>query len=185
MTRIACIGSRETPTAVREWMEGFGAQLVASYTIVSGNAPGADQAWVRYVNTIAPGRVELCLPWATFEHSAIHPDNKVRVFDLLEHSYETAIASEMHPRWTQLAGPAKMLLTRDVMIVRDTRLVIGYVDPHKRLGGGTGFAFRVAQRFDIPTIDVAKPSERHRLECAMRDGRLEELMKVDEPQEAA
>ncbi len=178
-SRIACIGSRETPPNVRTWMEEFGAQLVRQgHTLVSGNAPGADQAWAKGGNSIDPGRVDLCLPWSTFERASIHPDNRVRVYHDGLDSYETCIAAELHPRWAQANGPTKMLLARDVMIVKDVRLVIGYVNPYKPHGGGTGFAFRVARRFDVPCVNVERAAERHRLECAMRDAKLEELMKA-------
>jgi hypothetical protein len=184
VNRIACIGSRETPLPIREWVEDFGGKLVsAGYVLVSGNAPGADQAWARGGNRVDPARVELCLPWDGFEARAICAGNIMRPLRIVDIdgcvAREMAITAEMHPRWKQLSAAAQYLLSRNVMIVEGTRCVIGYADPHKKLGGGTGFAFNVARRFEIPCIDVASASERHKLECAMRDGKMDELLKVE------
>ena len=57
---IACIGSRATPPLVLDWMRQAGALLVrAGHRIISGNAPGADQAWAAGGNTADPTQVTL------------------------------------------------------------------------------------------------------------------------------
>lgn len=168
MSRIACIGTRTTPVAHLPWLEETGMRIVgAGHTLVSGNAPGADQAWARGGNKVDPTKVELWLPWASFEQATIHPQNVVRCVVASEESQgaEDAfqLCAQFHPRWSQLKSPARQLLARNVLLVRDCKCVVGYLEPfisfHQR-AGGTSFAFKVARHFNIPVHNVAKPEVR-------------------------
>lgn len=153
MSRIACIGSRETPPSVLSWMTNAGRVLaLEGHTIVSGNAPGADQAWARGVNAVEPRKVELRLPWDEFEYRAIVAGNVLHVgadADARE------LAAKLHIRWASLHSGAQALLARDVMIVRDAAAVLGWPNRAKLGGGGTGFAFKVARHLKVPVYDVS------------------------------
>jgi hypothetical protein len=151
MTRsIACVGSRLTPAPILTWMEETAAKLVsAGYGIVSGNAPGADQAWARGANTVDPARVILFLPWANFEAQAIHPKNKICTFRPTDHAryVQLAIANSA-PLGT---GAQLPLLARNAMIVDDVHCVFGYMGAGK---SGTRHTFGLAQRQGIITMNV-------------------------------
>jgi len=169
--RIACIGAREAPYVVLRWMERTGAALVrAGYTLVSGNAPGSDQAWARGGNTMDPTHVELCLPWESFESSAIHGRNVIRVFDLADRRQryiESVIAT--HPTATRLTEGAMRLHARNAMIVEGAHLVLGALNPDK-VGGGTRNAFRIAQRQGICTFNVADALIRATIDERLAEG---------------
>lgn len=155
--RIACIGSLETPQPVLEWMEETGAALVrAGYTIVSGNAPGADQAWARGGTRQDARCVELCLPWEYFEEHAIgrSPVRIVHSSELAHQKFYDAV-KETHPAFGRLSSAALQLHARNAMIVNGAHLVLGYLNPDKPGGGGTGNTFRIAQRWGIQTLNVA------------------------------
>lgn len=160
---IACIGSRETPPEAIQWMESTGAALVrAGFGIISGNAPGADQAWARGGNSVDPEMVTLCLPWATFEGHAVHPKNVVQLIDYAARRCES-IVKMVHPRTESLSPGSFRLHGRNVMIVEPSTLVVGYLNPQKRGGGGTGTAFKIAKLFKIPTMNVAHETVRNDL----------------------
>ena len=170
MSRIACIGPRSTPPDILKWMEEAGAALVkAGHTIVSGNAPGADQAWARGGNSVDPSRVELILPWRDFEAQARHPQNVFRWIDAEPDGGRSVwkIAAELHPRWSALNLGAKRLIARDVLIAKDVLRVVGY---NEGGGGGTGFTFKVARHFEIETVDVSRPEIREAFDFAAING---------------
>ncbi len=171
--RIACIGAVETPHVVLRWMEATGAALVrAGYTLVSGNAPGADQAWARGGNSMDPTRVELCLPWESFESSAVHGRNVVRIFkpgDARHQDYLTSV-STTHPNFGRLTPAAVCLHARNAMIVEDVHLVLGALNPYKLTGGGTRSAFRMAQREGTCTFNVADALVRRMIDERLAEG---------------
>jgi len=150
---IACIGSRSTPPLVLDWMRQAGALLVrAGHRIISGNAPGADQAWAAGGNTVDPTQVTLCLPWAGFEQAAIHPLNGVSVLGPMQMDkryYDDAAVN--HPDWNRMTPGGQRLHARNVMIVDRSHLVLGWVDGST---GGTASAFRLARKKGIPVTAV-------------------------------
>lgn len=165
MKTVACIGSRETPFIVLDWMKEFGAKLVrAGYEIRSGNAPGADQAWARGGNSADPRRVTLCLPWEDFEKEAIVPGNVVRVLKLAESDHYVRDVRDTHPNFGALSSGSVRLHARNAMIVDGAHLVLGALNPTKSGGGGTGSAFRIAQRYKIATFNVADAAMRGMIE---------------------
>ena len=168
--RIACIGSRETSTPILDWMEVLGADLVkAGYVIVSGNAPGADQAWARGGNAVDPTKVELCLPWENFESSAIHGRNAVRVFNMVKSNGYVEAVRATHPNFGRLTSGAVRLHARNAMIVENVHVVLGSLNPDKPGGGGTGSAFRIAQRNKIITLNVADALIRRGIEHRLKN----------------
>lgn len=159
--KIACIGSRVTPPIVLSWMEKIGEALVkAGHTIVSGNAPGADQAWACGGNRADPSKVELHLPWSGFEKQFIHKNNVVIVFANLkseDQDIRLKVAAGLHGGWHNCSQGAQKLLGRNHCIIEQASCVYGYLNPKKLGGGGTGMAFKMAEFFNIPTFNVAKP----------------------------
>jgi hypothetical protein len=171
MERIACVGSRETPHFVLKWMESTGAALVRSgYMLASGNAPGADQAWARGGNSMDPTRVELCLPWESFESAAVHGRNVVRVFGVANGQRYVDLVQATHPAFGNLTSAAVRLHGRNAMIVEGAHLVLGTLNPAKPGGGGTGSAFRMAQKQGICTFNVADALIRKMIDERLADG---------------
>lgn len=167
---IACVGSRETPDVVLAWMESTGAALVrAGYRIISGNAPGADQAWARGGNSVDPRRVTLCLPWEDFETGAIVVGNVVKVLKIVGGPDYVAAVRATHPNFANLSSASIRLHARNAMIVEDVHLVLGYLNPGKPGGGGTGGAFRIAQRNQICTLNVADAFVRAAIDKRLSD----------------
>lgn len=168
---IACIGSRETPAVVLDWMVETGAALMrAGYDIRSGNAQGADQAWARGGNSVDPTRVTLCLPWEGFEEKAIVPGNIVRVFRLAESDHYVRDVRDTHPNFAALSSGAVLLHARNAMIVDGAHLVLGALNPDKTGGGGTGGAFRLAHRYKAAALNVADASTRGMIEQRLARG---------------
>jgi len=159
MNTIACVGARATPAPILSWMEETGAKLISQgYAITSGNAPGADQAWARGANTVDPRHVSLFLPWEDFERAAIHPANRVCVFN-----------PNIHQRFIELArvtGSKRRiaLLARNAMIVDGAHCVLGYLAAGD---SGTRHAFGCAQRQSIITLNVADALVRAGIEARL------------------
>ncbi len=149
---VACFGSRATPPVILDWMRQAGAQLVrAGHRIVSGNSPGADQAWAAGGNAVDPTLVALCLPWESFERATVHCKNPVSVlgpYSTHKHHYDAAAAS--HPAWFSLTTGGQRLHARNAMIVDRAHLVLGWADGP----GGTTNAFALARKRGIPIGSV-------------------------------
>lgn len=168
---IACIGSRETPPVILNWMVEIGAALVRSgCEIRSGNAPGADQAWARGGNSVDPRRVTLCLPWEDFEEKAIIPGNVVRVLRLAESEHYVRDVRDTHPNFAALSSGSVRLHARNAMIVDGVHLVLGALNPDKPGGGGTGSAFRIAHRYKVCALNVADAGIRGMIEQRLARG---------------
>jgi hypothetical protein len=132
-------------------MERTGAELVRrGYGIISGNAPGADQAWARGGNFVDPTKVTLCLPWDGFERKTIHPRNVVQLASF-DPDRTTRIASMFGSRSTRQA--AIWLHARNVMIIEPASTVLGYLPFGQQ--GGTGMAFKLARMFRVEAENVA------------------------------
>lgn len=152
---IACVGSRETPADILLWMTNTAAELVRNgFGIISGNSTGADQAWARGGNSVDPTKVTLCLPWAGFERQAIHPDNVVQLADW-DYDRCQRVVHAFHPRTEALSPGAMKLHARNVMIVEPAIAVVGYLNPTKKGGGGSGMAFKLAGMRNLPALNVA------------------------------
>lgn len=173
MKRVACIGSRETPGPILAWIEETGGALVrAGYTIVSGNAPGVDQAWARGGNRQDGRRVELCLPWDYFESQSIdgrNPIRKIHPSDPSHQRYYDAVRAT-HPKFGRLSAASLSLHARNAMIVDGAHVVLGYLNPDSHGGGGTGSAFRIAQLWGVQTLNVADALVRAGIEQRLARG---------------
>lgn len=142
----AGIGSRETPNKVLRQMEDIAARLrLKGWTLRSGHAPGADQAFEKG----AGAQAEIYLPWSTFEAdvkvaegAAIHTSPRGEAFE---------IAAEHHPAWPRLKQGARKLHARNTHIVlgwdkwidKPVKFVVCWT-PNGAPTGGTGQALRIA-----------------------------------------
>ena len=158
MRVYAGIGSRETPPEFREVMRALATALAdEGWTLRSGHAPGADQAF----ESGARGRAEVYLPWPEF-------GNEVEVVAsvILDRPTSGAlnIAAAHHPAWDRLGRGARLLHGRNTHIVlgRDclpdeaVRFVVGWT-PQAREVGGTAQAIRLARYYGIEVFNLADP----------------------------
>ena len=152
MKFIACIGSRDISPTVYSMAKQLGAYIVnQGYCIKTGNAQGFDQAVAEGGNSQDPSKVFLYLPWSSYERQAIHPENKIFYAD----NADWSLASEHHPNWGKLSHGTIKLMLRNVGIVKDSNLVVAFLNHKKKGFGGTGHGWRVAESLSIPRIDFS------------------------------
>ena len=170
LPKIAGIGSRKTPKAILEWMKLMGAEIVKNgFWLASGNASGADQAWATGANTVNPRRVHICLPWDEFERDQIWDANRLTVYTELPRQTKRQISSlikALHPAGDRLSDVHLALLGRNALIVHQASAVIGWMNPERP--GGTGMAYILARRWNIPVFNVATEAERQAAESEIK-----------------
>lgn len=154
------IGSRETPHAVLNLMASIGRTLADhGWTLRSGHAPGADQAFEYGALTAKRPLVhaEIYLPWNGFEKAY---DNGGPYIVMPYDAEAQRVAAGFHPNWGACSDGAKKLHIRNVYQVagRDlstaSDMVICWTKDGKR-GGGTDQALRIAEYLKIPIFDLA------------------------------
>lgn len=173
----AGIGSRKTPEGMLLAMQHVGRYLAdKGYTLRSGNATGADQAFQRGAWMVA-GRAEVLLPWEGFESGS-------RAGVPLERLASTAwyvrpspaafaLASTVHPAWARLSQGGRALQARNMHQVLgwDLQTPVDFVQCWTpdgaeseadviRTTGGTGTAIRLASRRGIPVINLQRGLDR-------------------------
>lgn len=157
-TAYAGIGSRETPPEVCQMLTRVGSALASrGFTLRSGGAPGADQAFEAGA-VAAAGATEIYIPRAGWRgsHSDLNPD---RIEPEIWREAER-IAARFHPDWSLVRSPhARALLTRDTFQVlgpdlrSPSRFVIAWTQDGLA-SGGTGQAMRIAEAEGIPVLNV-------------------------------
>lgn len=157
------IGSRETPSEVLEIMAKIGYRLAElNWTLRSGHAPGADQAFEMGAK-LAAGNMEIFLPWDGFEkarHDGVNYYTPSKYFSDEIYGEAYRVAEKAHPNWDACNSWARALHTRNVFQVGGPNLdiksdmIICWTKDGKR-GGGTGQALRIAKPLDIPIFDLA------------------------------
>lgn len=176
MSAYAGIGSRETPDDVLALMEEVGCSLaVQGWTLRSGNAPGADQAFARgHLRTGWVGTIELYLPWGGFEAEAIEGwESAIKRAAPQPEAYW--ISRRFHPNWAALKAGGRALQARnvhqvlgvDVLNPMLSKFVVCWT-PGGRGSGGTGQALRIATYYEVPIFDLAIPTARERVEMMLR-----------------
>lgn len=158
-TPYAGIGSRETPEDILGMMRDIAKALaLRGYTLRSGGAQGADQAFE--YGTPACYDMEIFVPWSGFE-------NKPDLMKLTPGELGNAmkIAEQFHPNWAACSQGARKLHTRNVFQVlgRDLQSPSKFVICWTRDGkatGGTGQALRIAEHHKIPIINLQRLEDR-------------------------
>jgi len=164
--KIACVGSRQTPRPILQWMEEMGAKIIRlGYRMASGNGLRADQAWAKGANEVDPRMVHLFLPWPKFEQEAIWDKNRVVIYSELPRKLQDhmeAIVRRVHPAPRNLVTSHYALHGRNIMVVKGALAVIGWQKPGHP--GGTGMAYALARHFEIPVFDVTTDEQREAAE---------------------
>ncbi len=167
---FAGIGARKTPPEICELMSRLGAKLERDgWTLRSGNAEGADQAFARDVDEHA----DIYLPWRNFEVGV----QLVKIWHnyyVVDETDEEAVESlKFHPEPGRLSSGAKKMMIRNYrqIIGKDgapnSKFVICWTDDGTATGG-TGQAIRIAENFDIPVFNLQKESDRKRIETFLK-----------------
>ena len=174
---IACVGTRKLTNRALRWMEAMGAEIArGGYRIVTGNAPGSDQAWARGGNSVDPNAVLLVIPWKGFERKVIQKGNDILSFsdDVLGPDFYDALAKaeSLHPRWEACSAGARLLHGRNVIIARKSSLMVGYPGST----GGTKLAFAASIDLGRPVYDIRDEVQRAKFEKAVSEHRLEDLL---------
>lgn len=158
MKAYAGIGSRRTPPLVLAAMETIAAALAeGGWTLRSGHAPGADQAFERG----AGGSAEVYLPWVGFEEDVPVLGKTMPYPSTTAHW----IAADHHPAWNYLKRGARTLHARNSHQILGLELgdpsafVLawtpdGSVDGTGKDGGGTAQALRVATAYGVPVLNL-------------------------------
>ncbi len=153
------IGSRETPEEILAIMRAIARMLYErNYTLRSGGAPGADQAFE--YGTPAMALSEIFLPWPGFE-------GKTDTLGLTTAQIGAArsLAEKYHPNWEACKEGARKLHTRNVMQIlghdceSPTKFVVCWTRDGKS-SGGTGQALRIADDKKIPIYNLHDPEVR-------------------------
>lgn len=156
MLYYAGIGSRQTPDDVLDQMASIAKQLADKWTLRSGFAKGADQAFAYGVER-ANGEMMNYLPWEGY-NGAPHNDDRFMLIKPTEQM--AAIAAEHHPAWRACSDAARLMHTRNVAqvlghdLVAHSKMVICWT-PNGSGSGGTGQAIRIARAYGIPVFDLA------------------------------
>ena len=149
------VGSRSTPDHVLELMEKIARDLYdIGYTLRSGGADGADQAFGRG----ARERAHIYLPWTDFGH--VEPGAlSVALGSQIEPEL-SRIAATIHPNWANLTVGPRKLHARNVRqllgttLRRPSQFLICWT-PDARPVGGTATALKLADQLRVPVYNLA------------------------------
>lgn len=155
------IGSRKTPLDIQQLMEAYANHLaVNGWTLRSGGAEGADQAFQRGVHG---GPKEIYVPWDGFNNFTHDPANGFFATKRFSNWVEAQkIASNNHPAWHKCGDGVRTLHTRNVYQVlgRDldspTHMVVYYSEVNSKGNpkGGTAMAVNIAKQCGVPTCNL-------------------------------
>jgi hypothetical protein len=162
MAHYAGIGARNTPPDFLDLMREIAALAAAAgWTLRSGGAPGADQAFA----SASPG-AETYLPWPSYEQAVLRT-LLVPPLKIMRSPTSAAIerVGRYHPAADHLSQGVRKLAARNEHILLGPRLE----DPVRAVvcwtqdgapKGGTGGALRIAQAHDIPALNLGDGQER-------------------------
>lgn len=149
----AGIGSRSTPDNILRIMSQLASVLAKNHwTLRSGGAPGADQAFEEGHN----GKKEIFLPWKEFEgnSSSLYGVSEIALW----------LAEKYHPAWHNLKRGGQLMMARNMQQVLGEDLLspVQFVlcwTKNGMVDGGTGQAMRLAQDLCIPIFNLHTENE--------------------------
>jgi hypothetical protein len=172
----AGIGSRQTPPDAQVEMSRLAGMLEElGFTLRSGNAKGADQAFASGVEKNA----QIWLPWGSFEFkfALTKPDHAYRNIAYDTEAFKSVLA--FHPRPSSLTRVASLLMARNYRQIvghneADSEFVICWT-PGGAIKGGTGQALRIANHRHIPIINMFTHDGHHAMTAESVIAQLSEL----------
>lgn len=176
---VALEGSREITHEVSEKMENIAKILVTTLPnliVRSGNADGADVAWAKGVNSVAPERLELFVPQKKVPKKNIVPGNRVITIsdinpDFWEYARNLSCDNYLSPNgkrsgkaaWDRVKTYMQDYLIRDVFKVTgvplgkeksiQVHIALLYINEKKKSGGGTGHTMRICKSLGVPVVE--------------------------------
>lgn len=152
----AGIGARETPLDVQKDMTVIARLLEErGYTLRSGNAIGADQAFAKKVRN-----AQIWLPWAGFESDfkLSHPSHDYRIVDIATDVEAVESVSKFHKAPNKLTSNGRFLMQRNYRQVvglnePDSLFIVCWTSEGKDVGG-TGQALKIAKNLHIPVFNL-------------------------------
>jgi hypothetical protein len=155
----AGIGSRQTPVPILRKMQLLAVELRTDhgFTLRSGRAPGADQAF----EAGAGDDAEIYKPWRAFEKEFVNSANPMVKMEPKDEAL--VMAAEYHPKWEALSWGGKRLHGRNMHIVMGWDLddPVDFLvcwTPNGAVQGGTAQALRVAEDLAIPIFNYGSIS---------------------------
>lgn len=154
------IGSRLTPPAELVRIESIAALLhIGRWKLRSGGADGADRAFQKGADPY----MEIYLPWENFNGWGWGNEAPFYCFPRMpKKSQAMLIAEDVHPAWHYCDAAARKLHARNVMQVlgadldQPSSFVICWT-LDGRTKGGTRTALVLAERNNVPIINLADP----------------------------
>ncbi len=154
----AGVGSRRTPSAMLRLMHHVARYLAGlGYALRTGGAEGADTAFAQGALE-AGGAVELYLPWPDFGHWTEAPNLRIHTG---APPPALAEARAAHPAWERTRPASRKLLGRNARIILGpdlddpVRFVVLWTPGGKPVGG-TGVAWRIAERHGVPVVHLGE-----------------------------
>jgi hypothetical protein len=171
MKYYAGIGSRTIPDDISKTMTSIAGKLECmGYTLRSGNAEGADQAFAKGVKGCD---AQIWLPWNNFnkKFKDSHPQHTYRILsDYDEEAFKSVV--KFHPRGSYIINKeGKPNVPDGYFHARNYRQICGYVNNEPDSSfvicwthdgtdvGGTGQAMRIAKSRNIPIYNLYHLSE--------------------------
>lgn len=168
----AGIGSRETPSAVLEFMTRCAAEWAQKgWTLRSGGAKGADKAFeTGAIDGGGDGGIEIYYAdHYRIGYSENHDEDRfgnlgqsnVNAYDPEMWALAMQIAEEYHPNWGACRSYARKLHARNSFIILGERLnkpvdlVVCWTEGGK-LKGGTAQGLRIAYDYKIPVANLGQ-----------------------------
>ncbi len=149
---VTGIGSRYTPEDVLQRIDRLAIRFArAGWLLRSGGADGADLAFETGF-IVGNGAMEIYLPWRKFN------GNQSLLYTVSDEALE--MASEIHPAWSKCGRGARLLHGRNCYQIlgrnlnRPSDVVVCWTKGGK-LVGGTRTALVLAEKHDIPIINLA------------------------------
>jgi len=157
MKFYAGIGSRETPSHIQRVMTSLAKELCQmGYTLRSGNAEGADQA---FACGVLDDKAQIWLPWESFniDFQVKHSSHTYKTVQPTDREAWESI-EQFHPAPNRLGQQGIKLMARNY------RQVVGFNEPNSEFVvcwttdgkelGGTAQAIKIARHFKIPVYNL-------------------------------
>lgn len=158
------VGARDTPSDIFNIMTALAAKLSDKYTLCSGGATGADQAFQKGAKT-----ADVYLPWRDFElgNQLKFPQHKYYVVGKDDIEAEESV-NLFHPNGPNLKDSVRAMMRRNFRQIigkdgNNSKFVVCWTADGKA-SGGTGQVIRIAEHFRVPVFNLKVEDDLKRIE---------------------
>jgi len=160
----AGIGARKTPQDILDIMTALAVKLSDKYTLRSGGAGGADQAFQKGVKA-----ADIYLPWRDFElgNQLKFPQHRYYPIEKDDTEAEESV-NLFHPNGSKLKDSVRAMMRRNFRQIvgkdgNNSKFVVCWTADGEA-SGGTGQAIRIAEHFRIPVFNLKVEDDLKRIE---------------------